>query len=171
MVGGDVVRFGSVGNDVIEFGTSAVAVDKQLPVSVAHGEIGAAVAALRIAEGFVVAAIFPKERAGSRLGLAKEGRGLIFAVEGGVGGWRSAGQCAERGKQIDGTENRRVIGAAGGRMAGPAGDEGKAYPAFVEAELAAAEASGTLALKGRQRAVVAGKDDERFAVDAEVAEA
>src|SRR5262245_45752159 len=56
-------------------------------------------------------------------------------------------------------------------MIGPASDEWQANSTFVQAELAPAEAGRALALNGRKRAVVAGENHERLAIDSEVANA
>ena len=48
-------------DDIIKFGSGAVHVYQQFPMAVSHGDIGTAVAALRVAKRLVVAAIFPKQ--------------------------------------------------------------------------------------------------------------
>src|SRR5437762_11715058 len=63
---GDVVRLRAVHDDIVKLGASAVGVYKEFPGTVAEGEIRAAIPSLRIAKRFVVAAVFPKERALSR---------------------------------------------------------------------------------------------------------
>ena len=95
MIASHVVRLRAVGDDVIKLGAAAVGVDEQLPRAVAHGHVGAAVAARRIAERFVVAAIFPEQRMLSRVSVAQQGGGLILAVERGVAGQSSPRPSAQ----------------------------------------------------------------------------
>src|SRR3954465_6997512 len=57
---GQVPRFRAVGDEIVKFSAAAVSVGEQFPHTIADGEIGTAIATGRIAERFVVAAVFPK---------------------------------------------------------------------------------------------------------------
>src|SRR4030095_16373726 len=110
-------------------------------------------------EPVCVAPVFPEERFGAHESAAEQCRHDVFTVRFHSCWWRRASQGTERGKEVDGGDNAVGIDEACGNVAGPAGDEGDADAAFVEAQLTRAERAVAIA-KDWQSAIVTKEEQE-----------
>lgn len=77
----EIVGFGGIGGEIVEFEASGVWVDKNLPMAVAGGEGGAAIFSRGVEKIVGVATVFPKEGRFSEGGVSEECGAEVLAIE------------------------------------------------------------------------------------------
>jgi len=82
----EIVSFGWIGGEIVEFEAGGVWVDEEFPTTVAGGEGGAAIFSSGVEKMVRVATVFPKEGRFSGGGVSEEGGAEVLAIEGEVFG-------------------------------------------------------------------------------------
>ena len=126
-LGGEVVAFGGIVGEVVEFDLAACAMrEVELPVLPAQGGIG------------FLGVHFPEQGLGADVDAAEEGGGDVFAIEvGGVEG--HAGDGAQGWQPVGAAEHGLGVHSACWHFSRPADDEGCADAAFVVAMFSASD--------------------------------